>query len=376
MGLLRRMSVRIRSLTDKRLAHSRQTIFYRKGGGWARLCASLAISAFVVIFLSAGGSGKADTDNLRSGQAHHAVDSVVVPAYSSSGYDSEKDAVSEMMVDQELQEAVEEVEDDIKEAEAQELRKEDTVLEAKASELGNSLRLRLGGLFSKTLTFDEMNAVATEVEHELTTEVENELRDKADEIAERDIGNIEDLIDAEEEAGVDPDEIEEDMYNQESFALKELRTDIDQAADHLKENMKVRAAEIEKEILELRLSAKLGRKIKLVIVDDEVQGLEDPRTSGYASQPQTQGHFAQSPPQTTVSSTYAYAAAQTGYGVPASQAQPAYTYGAATPADSGFESKEESDYEEENDAEQNGKIEEQVDGDESGGGGGKFGGWW
>ena len=352
-----------------RLAHSRKTIFYRKRGGWARLCASLAICGFVVIFLSAGGSGKADTDNLRSGQAHHAVDSVAVPAFSSSGYDSEKDAASEMMVDQELQEAVEEVEDEIQEAEAQELRKEDTVLEAKASELGNSLRLRLGGLFSKTLTFDEMNAVATEVEHELTTEVENELRDKADEIAERDIANIEDLIDAEEEAGIDPDEIEEDMYNQESFALKELRTDIDQAADHLKENMKVRAAEIEKEILELRLSAKLGRKIKLVIVDDEVQGLEDPRTSGSASQPQTQGYYAQSPPQTTVSSTYAYAAAQTGYGVPASQAQPAYTYGAATPADSG-------DYEEENDAEQNGKIEEQEDGDESGGGGGKFGGWW
>ena len=327
------------------------------------------------MFLSAGGNGKADTDNLRSGQAHHAVDSVAAPSFPSSGYDSENDAAAEMAVDQELQEAVDEAVDDIKEVETEELRKEDVVLEEKASELGNSMRLRLGSLFGKSLTIDEMNAVATEVENELTTEVEKELRDRADQIAEKDITNIEDLVDAEEEAGVDPDEIEEDMYSQESFALKELRSDIDQAADHLKERMKVRAAEIEKEILELRLSSKLGRKIKLVIVDDEVQGWEDPSNSGYAPQPQTQqGYYAQPPPQSAMSSTYAYAAAQTtGYGIPSSPAQPAYTSEVATPADSGFEQNQESDNNEENEAEQNAKSEEQ---EASEGSGGKFGGWW
>ena len=369
----------------------------------------MAIAGFIVVFLSAGGNGKADNDYLRSGQAHHAVDSAgVAPLQPSTshGYVSETDAASEIKADQVIREALDEASADIKEVESQELRKEDAVLETEASELGNSIRLHMGGTFGQTLTFAEMSSVATQVEHELTAEVEHELHDQADQFANRDIQNIENMVEAEEEAGTDADEIEDDLYSEEASTVQELRDDIDQAADYLKDNMKKRAAEIEKQILEAQLSAKLGKKVKLVIVDDEVQAVDTSSFSGvgnlalqqpynpYERQPQAQGFYGQ--PQQAVSSTYGnppaqtgygvlpaqtgygVPPAQTGYGVPPAQtgygvppAQPLNTYGMATAGQTGLDAANEAENMDPEEQEQEDGVEETTDGGKA-----KSGGWW
>jgi len=304
------------------------------------MCASLAIAAFITIFLSTGGSGKADNDNLRSGQAHHAVDSVAVPtppvSSSTNNYGSELDTTSAIMVDEEVvREAIDEASGFFKTVEEEELEKEDAVLVKEASGLGNSLRVRMGGIFSKSLTFAEMNAVANEVEEKLTQEAESELRDQADQMAEGDIESIENMVDAEEANGLETEEIEEDVHNQETAYTQELRVGIDEAADHVKLSMKKRAAEIEKEILEERLSIKMGKKVKLVIVDDEVQGVDELFTglgnlAPNAAQPQTQGYYGAPPQQPATQGYYGAPTAQNTYGSAAAQPVTS-TFGAAVP---------------------------------------------
>lgn len=351
-------------------------IFYRKRGGCgrcARFCASLAIAVFITVFLSAGGNGKADTDNLRSGQAHHVVDSVAVPAPPvENNYGSEWDTTSSIMVDEEvLQEAIDEASGDIKQVEQEELEKEDAVLVKEASGLGNKLRVRMGGIFSKTLTYDEMNAVATEVEEKLTQEAESKLHDQADQMAEKDVENMLDMVDGEEANGMETDEIEKDVRTVGAAYTEGLRVGIDEAADDVKLSMKKRAAEIEKEILEERLSIKMGKKVKLVIVDDEVQGVDEllsglDNLAPHAAQLQAHGYYGAPPPQQpatpsygTTSNSYGAPPAQTTYGATATQPDSS-TFGAAAPVQPAFGSN--LDFEDPEDKEE--RAEEDSDGDE------------
>jgi len=252
-----------------------------------------------------------------------------------------------MMQEEELQEAIEVASSDIHRAEEKELSIEQDKLKTEATGITNFLRVRMGSLFGSTLSADEVNEVANQVEQLLTSEASATLRSEADAIAEQEIEDVESMVDAEEEAGYDADDIEGDVLEQEAFAVGDVRSGIDMAAKDVKDSLKARAAEIEKEILEERLSAKLGKRVKLVIMDNEVQGVDDlltglnnlapgaPGTQAYNSNP----YSAAPPPQQPAATTSSYYGAPPAYGSSSSMtattaygaaapAQPATTYGA------------------------------------------------
>ena len=302
----------------------------------------MTIAVFLIVFMGAGGNGKADNDNLRSGQAHHAIDDSA-PVPPSSGYGDNLDSTSSIMMQEEgLQEAIEEASSDIHEAEEEELSIEQDKLKTEATGITNFLRVRMGSLFGSTLTAEEVNEVANQVEEQLSSEASATLRSEADAIADQEIEDVENLVDTEEEAGLDAADIESDVLEQEAMSVGDVRSGIDMAAMDVKGSLKARAAEIEKEILEERLSAKLGKRVKLVIMDDEVQGVDELLTglnNLAPGAPVTQAYnpySAAPPPQQPAATTSSY------YGAPPAQpVTPAYgsastststAYGAAAPA--------------------------------------------
>jgi hypothetical protein len=215
---------------------------------------------------------------LRSGQAHHDTDAkeTVATETSLAAVPAAPEGTDVVILDEEnLQETVDEATEDIKEAEKAQLQDEEAMLESATSKVTNMIRIRMGNLFGKTLTSDEVEQVATQVEGELMTEANKMLRTRADSITSREIDNLEGLVEDEEQAGYETEEIEGDVYEQELGAVDTVKEDIDAAAITVKDSLKSRAAAIEKAILEERLSAKLGKRVKLVIMDDEVQGVDE-----------------------------------------------------------------------------------------------------
>lgn len=250
------------------------------------------MAVFVVFFLFSGGDGSSsNNDNLRSGQAHHStvakepispMETTGDPAemydpsdpHASSSTLTATETEGVVVIEENLQEAMDEVTEDIKEAEEAQIQEKEQMIEKSSSGIANILRIGMGKLFGSTLTNAEVDQVAGLVEGQLVTEATEMLRHQADDITNREIDNLEGMVNDEEEAGVGTNEIEEDVYEQEPGAVGAIKVDIDAAAISVNDKLKARATEIEKAILEERLSAKLGKRVKLVIVDDEIAGVE------------------------------------------------------------------------------------------------------
>lgn len=166
---------------------------------------------------------------------------------------------------------MDEARDDIKEAEEAQLQEEGKMLDTATSGMANMVRIGIGRLFGSTLTNDEVEQVANQVEGQLKIEANKMLRTRADTITNREIDNLEGMVEEEEESGLLTDEIGADVSEQGFGAAIAVKDDIDAAAISIKDSLKARATEIEKAILEERLSAKLGKRVKLVIMDDELK---------------------------------------------------------------------------------------------------------
>jgi hypothetical protein len=138
-----------------------------------------------------------------------------------------------------------------------------------------SLRIGMGKMLGSNMSDEEVEEIAEEVETKLTESVTTELREDAQEFAEEEVNRIDSTVDTEEEAGQDYNTIGNDVMAQEQDAALHVREEISDAAGDMKAGLRGRAAEIEKEILEERLSLRFGKKVKIVIVDDEIQGVDD-----------------------------------------------------------------------------------------------------
>lgn len=280
------------------------------------------MAAFLIVFLSSSGGGKSPNadDSFISGQAKRPA---AAPIVDTNAVDEDVNAA---IADEERVEQVkEEAADDIKLAETSELEKEESKLDKDTKDLGNSIRFGLGSLFGKSLTQDEMEQVAEGVEEKLISDNHSMLRGKADTIATREIDSINSVALEDEEDGLEYTDIRDDVYEHELGAADTVREDIDTEANRIRDSMSLRAAEVEKEILEERLSAKLGKKVKLVIVDNDIKGAE---VDGLL-----QGLDNLVPGAPSSSSQYSTPAYGQGYG---QQQPPAYgqappTYGQRTP---------------------------------------------
>jgi hypothetical protein len=108
-----------------------------------------------------------------------------------------------------------------------------------------------------------------------------ELREQADDITQQQVQEMEDAVDQEQEEGTyTVEEIEKDVYTHETTAMEQVKIGIDAVGDELQASMQSRARQIEKEILEERLSKLLNYKVKLQIVDEQITGVDDALLQG------------------------------------------------------------------------------------------------
>jgi hypothetical protein len=133
----------------------------------------------------------------------------------------------------------------------------------------------MGKMFGSNVSDEELEEMAKEVEDKLTETVTSELKEDAQEFLEDEVNKIDNNVDNEEAEGQDYRTIENDVMDQEQDSVIHVREEISDAAIDMKTGLRGRAAEIEKQILEERLSLRLGKKVKLVVVGDEIEGVDD-----------------------------------------------------------------------------------------------------
>jgi hypothetical protein len=138
-----------------------------------------------------------------------------------------------------------------------------------------SLRIGMGKALGSNVSDEEAEEMAKEVETRLTESVNTELREDAEGFAEEESNRIGTTVDTEREEGQDYNTIGNDVMAQEQDAVSHVQQEIKDAAGNIKTGLRGRAEEIEKEVLEERLSQRFGKKVKLLFVDDEIQGIDD-----------------------------------------------------------------------------------------------------
>jgi hypothetical protein len=150
--------------------------------------------------------------------------------------------------------------------------------------LGDSQQTDKDQLEQSDMSDEEVKEFGKEVEVKSTESVTTELKEDGQEVDEEDgqevveeeVNKVDSTVDTEdeEEEGQDNATIGNDVVAQEQDAavLQVGREEISDAAGNMKAGgLRGRVDEIEKEMLEERLSQRLGKKVKLLIGDDEIQ---------------------------------------------------------------------------------------------------------
>jgi hypothetical protein len=165
-----------------------------------------------------------------------------------------------------------------------------------------SLRIGMGKMLGSNVSDEELEEIAKEVQDKLTDSVTSELQQDAEGFLQDQVYKIDNNVDNEEAEGMGYATIENDVMDQEQDAVINIREQISNAAVDMKTGLRGRAAEIEKQILEERLSLRLGKKVKLVVVGDEIEGVEDlfdglPSLGGSPSNGSGNGGYRNNAPQ-------------------------------------------------------------------------------
>jgi hypothetical protein len=172
------------------------------------------------------------------------------------------------VVDENIQIVLEEATEEIHDAEISQLAAESKEIDTMTTKITNHLRIGIGKLFGSTLSNDEMEAVATQVQTQLNNEAQTKLRSKADFITKNAIATLEEKVSDEEDNDMTESKIEEGVLSDQKKAVRDIKYGIDAEFNAVQKVLPTRAIEIEKAILEERLSTKLGKRVKLVIDED------------------------------------------------------------------------------------------------------------
>jgi hypothetical protein len=292
----------------------------------------------VIFFVSMGGEDTqraVESNKLRSGQAmqHHTTTTGDLGTMKEKVADSgvragdglegkgnnhdeqDKDGNGETNLEETLEMAKEDVEDA---AEDQVEQNEKGLFSKALLSMESSIKKSVSKLLGADASGAEVNELTQEVEGALMNNATLELEKRAGEIADNEVNGITSLVDMGEDMGETEKEMEQEVANTEPDALISVRDQVDNAAVDIRQHLRERAANLEKSIMEKRLSERLGRPIKLQIVDGDVEFAPNPIVKQkvppqYSQQPGSQagfpqqGGYAQPPP------------AQTGYYLPPPQ---------------------------------------------------------
>lgn len=215
-------------------------------------------------------SGPKPDENLRSGQAKHDSTAKVVPKTNTNTYNNAANDDDEANADQ-IEEEIEIVRGDIEEAERQELEKNKSALAAAIEVTGFYVRSAFDKLLGNAdISAAEIDQMVEEVESKLEEATIGELEKEADEIAQTLEDNIEGEAFNGNDQGLTVEEIRSDIIDNEEVAIREMNQQIEEKAERMKQMMQQKAQEFEIEILEKRLEEKLNKKVKVIIVDEEL----------------------------------------------------------------------------------------------------------
>jgi hypothetical protein len=218
----------------------------------------------MLIFFAGTGSNNKPHHDLQPGQATMIYKAVETSKSSSSTAYPENIVLEDENIQIVLEEATEQIQD----AENAQLAVESKEIDSTTTKITNNLRIGIGKLFGSALSNDEMEEVATQVQVQLKDEAQIKLRGRADSITKIAIAAIEKTVSDEEDSEMDESTIEENVLKHQKKALREVKDKIDAELSVVQEQLPTRAIEIEKAILEERLSTKLGKRVKLVIDED------------------------------------------------------------------------------------------------------------
>jgi hypothetical protein len=258
-----------------------------------RRCVLIAVIIMVILFMLPGGGPSVD-DNIRSGQAQH--DSTVHEKPSNNNY---ADNTDDNMDVTDIEAEMDVVREDLEQAQQQELAKTKSALSAAIDVTSSYVKSAFSKLLAKTdISEEEIQQMVAEVESKLEQETIEKLEEDAEEMVETYEDNIEQEAFDESDSGVAVDEIRIDIEANEETAIREMNQQLEKEAEAMKKMMRKKAEEFEIEILEKRLEEKLHKKIKLVVLDDEIADVEhmldglsvlkgerDPTSSSYGKAP-------------------------------------------------------------------------------------------
>lgn len=228
-----------------------------------------------VVVLFPSNKKQSPKEEFQLGQAHHNY-SVPTPNSQSSIHSTATDVESVEMV-------LDDARKEIKLTEKEQLAQLEKTVDTTTTSITNQLRIGMGRLFGSALSSEEVESVATQVQAKLTSEAKTTLRGKADQLTNTAIHKMESKASSEERNGYGAQEIEEDVYDEEVQAVSSIKSGIKAEAKQVQQSLSARAAEIEKAILEERLSAKLGKRVKLVIEENEVTPEDDELFQGISA---------------------------------------------------------------------------------------------
>mmetsp|Transcript_6875 Transcript_6875/g.14001 ORF Transcript_6875/g.14001 Transcript_6875/m.14001 type:complete len:413 (+) Transcript_6875:231-1469(+) len=292
---------------------------------WGR-CATIGLFIVLALFLmTLSGDAQAkpegnNSDQLRSGQAHLPTkQSMNVPNHlGGEGPHKHPGGIGDVDLsapnsntpgatpglrggdtEEDLNNLVDVAIDDIGKAEEDEVKKEKGILSSAVSALGAGIRSGLASMLGKSSDSEEVQEIAKEIEDKVEEDAQKELEEEGDMIKDDKVAEVEVNVEIEEEEGNAIEKVEKDVLDSESGAIQEVRTEVDNAEKRIEDTLKYKAAMAEKEIMEKRLSARLGKPIHLEIVGDQVEGVkaaldsENPmgagRQQGFQQQPMSGG---------------------------------------------------------------------------------------
>ncbi|KAL7565289.1 hypothetical protein ACA910_014580 [Epithemia clementina (nom. ined.)] len=197
---------------------------------------------------------------------------------SNGGYGTEDSYIglrgSDIETEKDMSDVMDVATKDIEDAEEAEVKKEESMLSSALKSMSQGIRSSLSALLGSNSNNEEIDQMASEVEAKLNKTITDEFEADADVIRDEIIWELDLGADVEEDYGVDYKKIEDDIMQHEKKSLDDVRSRIDDRAQEIQKKLDFRAALIEKEIMEQQLSKQLGFDVKLTVVDNRVDGVQ------------------------------------------------------------------------------------------------------
>lgn len=247
----------------------------------------MVVALVVVLVMESAGDGSNSSLRSSSGQAQHGSDGMITGAIQNEANSpwSSSSTTSSTPGSDLVGDALEEMDSELIEAEEEELSKVETDIDNDIMSAADSVRNKVssflngkttgtGSSAAPLLSAQEIEEITEYMAEELEVEASEAIEIEASEIVDEAMEFVEEEVDIEEAEGISEAEIARDIYNQEPEEVAAVHTRIHQVGEQLQGSLRQQALEIEKQILEQRLSEKLGKQVKLMIVEDEIADID------------------------------------------------------------------------------------------------------